>query len=713
MSRKQFLPPDDLKPVYNPRMSDQEMGVVNESLKKFMVEHDSDRDVRWAKYSQALLSQKTNPAFACALFTELQDKERFPLAQLSKIRKYRVCNLTPEESLKALQEIRQVREPWIKDVAFEIGLYLSEKSKNGREQIYFLEERSKEAIVPSEKTQPMIKAIEIAKAFGDQTGMERLQRRLYNLAPRFTPNPPKKDYLRIAHDFRRAREFESARSLFMQVFLDKKEDNDDRINALKGIRQSYKQESKKDEFIRVTRDLTDFTRAFTKKKKAPLATFKAHLDSQLTLVRTLWTAGQTDESLQLLKQIVAKPKKGVNLSEPYWLMARISEEGGDYKQAMKINETALAAEREGTNLWEKLIWQKAWNQRKLKDFPAAIESYKKLIAGAKNSDNGIKYQFWLGKTLKAANLDAEAEAVFEKIVEDDVLGFYGLIAHRELGKKLPPLIAAQAKALEKPDFMNEDEFSIARWLYSVGEVEPLREYLRMALMKNPIYKLKEEDQDRMMNWLAQTGDYSNLFLSVTYIKDKKRILDENPELMFPRPWESEITEAAAMSGVAPELLYAIMRQESAFNQYARSPVDAFGLLQLTLPTAEKTAKEKGVQFASHEDLYQPKLNIPLGASYMKTLLKKFENQMIMSIASYNASEDAVVSWLRNRYHGDPLEFIEDIPYSETMNYIKLVLRNFIFYSRLNSKGDSIAFPEWCLDGLQTLKTSSTTVPVSQ
>jgi soluble lytic murein transglycosylase len=217
----------------------------------------------------------------------------------------------------------------------------------------------------------------------------------------------------------------------------------------------------------------------------------------------------------------------------------------------------------------------------------------------------------------------------------------------------------------------------------------------------------------MLNWLAQTGDYANLFAAAAYIPDKKRILDENPELLFPRPWETEIADAGKQSGVAPELLYAIMRQESAFNPYARSPVDAFGLLQLTLFTAEKIAKERGVALASHEDLYQPKLNIPLGASFMRQLLRKFDNQMVLSIASYNASEDAVLTWLRTRYRGDPLEFIEDIPYSETMIYIKLVLRNFIFYSRLSSKGDSIAFPEWCLEGLQTLKTSSTFEPVSK
>lgn len=712
LSRKQFLPPDDLKPVYSPRMTDAEIKTTTETLRKFLLEHDSDREQKWAKYSLALLNHRSNPTLACQLYTELQGKERFPLAQLSKIKKYSVCNLSAEETLQALQELRSVREPWLRDIALEIGLDLSEKSKNGKEQIYFLEEFSKEAIVPSEKIVPVIRAIDIAKAFSDHATTDRLQKRLYSLAPRYIQNPHRKDFLKVAHDYRRARDFENARSLFMQVFLDKGQDIDDRVNALKGIRQSYKQENKKDEYIRVTRDLAEFTRALTKKKKASLSDFKVHIDAQLTLVRTLWTAGMTDESLQLLKNIVAKSRKGLSMAEPFWLIARISEESGEYKEALKINEVALVKEREGSNLWEKLIWQKAWNLRKLKDFSASIETFQKLITGAKNSENLSKYKFWLAKTLKVAKRDSEAEEVFRDLMKEDVLGFYGLIAHRELGQKLTPLIASQPKPLENPSFMSEDDFSLARWLYSVGEFEALKLYMRMTLQKHPIYKASREDQDRVLNWLAQTGDYTNLFAAVAYIPDKKRILDENPELLFPRPWEIEISEAAQQSGVATELLYALMRQESAFNPYARSPVDAFGLLQLTLFTAEKMAREKGIALASHEDLYQPKINIPLGAGFMRQLLRKFDNQMVISIASYNASEDAVLTWLRTRYHGDPLEFIEDIPYSETMTYIKLVLRNFIFYSRLNSKGAEIAFPEWCLEGLQTLKTSSIESPVS-
>ena len=74
----------------------------------------------------------------------------------------------------------------------------------------------------------------------------------------------------------------------------------------------------------------------------------------------------------------------------------------------------------------------------------------------------------------------------------------------------------------------------------------------------------------------------------------------------------------------------------------------------------------------------------------------------MAVASYNAPEDAVRNWVKQRFHDNPVEFIEDIPYRETRLYVKLVMRNLIFYQSLFSDKD-ISFPEWCLDGLQSFK----------
>nr|HMN70223.1 lytic transglycosylase domain-containing protein [Bdellovibrionales bacterium] len=148
--------------------------------------------------------------------------------------------------------------------------------------------------------------------------------------------------------------------------------------------------------------------------------------------------------------------------------------------------------------------------------------------------------------------------------------------------------------------------------------------------------------------------------------------------------------------VAEELIYAIMRQESAFDPLARSPADAFGLMQILPEVASDIHKTSKVPYAEMEDLYQPNVNISMGAAHLRDLMKRHKGRFILAVAAYNASENAIRGWMKNRFRGDSLEFIEEIPYEETRTYVRLVMRNMIFYSLLNSKSASIEFPAWVL-----------------
>jgi len=187
------------------------------------------------------------------------------------------------------------------------------------------------------------------------------------------------------------------------------------------------------------------------------------------------------------------------------------------------------------------------------------------------------------------------------------------------------------------------------------------------------------------------------------VTERNLILAKHPDMVFPQPFSREVSEAAEKYGVKSELIYAIMRQESAFNPMARSPADAFGLMQLIPRVAKLAAKSSGVPLKENKDLYKPEVNIPLGAAFLKDLWQRYDGQFVLVAASYNASEAAIRSWINTRFFDDPIRFIEDIPYDETQGYVKLVLRNFIFYSRLSSKGEAILFPEWCLANLHEFK----------
>jgi soluble lytic murein transglycosylase len=183
---------------------------------------------------------------------------------------------------------------------------------------------------------------------------------------------------------------------------------------------------------------------------------------------------------------------------------------------------------------------------------------------------------------------------------------------------------------------------------------------------------------------AQSGLYLPLFANFNLLElpMKNQIMKREPELLFPKRFDDLIISESEKANIPKELTFSIIRQESAFNPEARSPADAFGLMQVLPTVAHQIAKKNSLSYVSHNDLFAPELNIAVGTQLLTGLLKKHNNNYIIAIASYNAAEDAVRGWVRSRYTGNTLEFIEDVPYEETKAYIKLVLRNMVFYQRL-------------------------------
>lgn len=138
------------------------------------------------------------------------------------------------------------------------------------------------------------------------------------------------------------------------------------------------------------------------------------------------------------------------------------------------------------------------------------------------------------------------------------------------------------------------------------------------------------------------------------------------------------------------LVYSIIRQESAFNKDAKSFADAYGLMQIIPQRAKKLARKHRIPYRKVEDLYDVAINTGLGSHYLNDLMKLMK-RMPMAIGSYNAGESAMKRWIKARFDGDIEVFIEDIPYKETRKYIKLVLRNYHIYRSLPVQNDKFIY----------------------
>ena len=151
---------------------------------------------------------------------------------------------------------------------------------------------------------------------------------------------------------------------------------------------------------------------------------------------------------------------------------------------------------------------------------------------------------------------------------------------------------------------------------------------------------------------------------------------------YPAPYRQAVLNAAKARQLDPRFILALMRQESVFKPFAKSPAGARGLLQLTMDAAQKYAPRAGFKSLGENQLYQPETSITVGAEYLQHLTQMFPQMLEPVAASYNGGEDNVARWLERAKHKDPGVFTAEVGFDETKGYVQKVMSNYRVYRRL-------------------------------
>ena len=161
------------------------------------------------------------------------------------------------------------------------------------------------------------------------------------------------------------------------------------------------------------------------------------------------------------------------------------------------------------------------------------------------------------------------------------------------------------------------------------------------------------------------------------------------KVAFPQPFQDIVSRESKRTHVPQSLVYAVMREESQFDRDAISSADAYGLMQLIVPTAKTAAKKLGVTADAHT-LIRPSVNVMLGCEVLAKLMVKFDMQPILAIPAYNAGPGRPSRWLRERPDMDFDVWVEAIPILETRTYLKHVLASWATYAWLYERDRSEA-----------------------
>jgi soluble lytic murein transglycosylase-like protein len=323
--------------------------------------------------------------------------------------------------------------------------------------------------------------------------------------------------------------------------------------------------------------------------------------------------------------------------------------------------------------------------------------FKKVVADYPQSERIDSANYWIALTEEKMGNAEAAKVGFEQIITDSPLSYYGLQSALHLKKDLHSLLSAAKEEEEKSprlsgSLLTRQALSLwkLRGLLEAGLIDQAREEAKFLFAYRPAGStLGQEDglATLMIAKLYTEAGYPLAAFAHAYnaISFNKDLLEPNTlAFIFPRNYESEFTAAANVSGVDPFLLYSVAKQESAFIPNALSKADALGLLQLIPGTGQEM--KPGLK---REELFDPGVNTMLGGRYLRKLLDRFQGNIALALAGYNAGPNRAQQWQKLMLEAPAMKsnfdvdiFIDTIPFAETRKYVGSILRNFAWYKLL-------------------------------
>ncbi|WP_437279985.1 transglycosylase SLT domain-containing protein [Sorangium sp. So ce375] len=313
--------------------------------------------------------------------------------------------------------------------------------------------------------------------------------------------------------------------------------------------------------------------------------------------------------------------------------------------------------------------------------------------------------YYLGRAHIETGSPDKGKALLEQVIRDYPLSFYMALAHARLADVDP---AAAQRALSAA--LERDASAPYTELKSPLFAHPaFTRAVELARQGEAKLSRRELDQlgvggktaPREVVWasaflLARTGalpqSYSILRTAMAApaaVELAGEWVDHYPvgrwrgawELAYPRPFAGLVAAETKRSGIPEALAYAIMREESAFDPRVASPAQAFGLMQLIVPTAKRVAKPLGLPWSA-DALRRPEVNIALGCRYLSELRGQFSDNPLLAIPAYNAGGGAPKRWIAERPSQSFDLWVERIPYEETRLYTKRVMTSLAVYELL-------------------------------
>ncbi|MBI3398104.1 MAG: transglycosylase SLT domain-containing protein [Deltaproteobacteria bacterium] len=361
--------------------------------------------------------------------------------------------------------------------------------------------------------------------------------------------------------------------------------------------------------------------------------------------------------------------------EAIYRLAMIAKDEGDGNLAIALLRQLLA-EHTGSFYKDEALWQISWLHYTNRNLEESIKTLKTM----EGSPLRIRSLYWQGKIANMLGKQNEAKNLFKTAADNFPPTYYSAMSKKALEQ-----IGVRTYLLPVT-FPNNTNQTIQPTTDGSLPIKRTQKLLELGLNNLALKELAYIDQrqsslDISLLYRA-AGDFYHSYLIAkgqTYNSLPSSLLYQ---LAFPEGYKETVEKIAAGLKTDPFLIYAIMMQESEFDIQAISKAGAIGLLQIMPATGKIVAQELAHSSFTEDDLFEPAINIHFGAWYIKTLITRFNGNLPLAIAAYNAGPNAVDEWMKKWKGTDMDEFIENIPYQETRKYVEKVLGYYEAYKAI-------------------------------
>jgi soluble lytic murein transglycosylase len=344
----------------------------------------------------------------------------------------------------------------------------------------------------------------------------------------------------------------------------------------------------------------------------------------------------------------------------------------------------------GSNAAGTAYWMLVWNRYRRNDLTGARDWADKALASAPPVpwDYQARLLYWKGR-IAAAQGDGDAgRQAWADLIAKWPSTYYGLVA--QSGGY--PLAAKYAKVASHPEAAADAPPLSAVWkhpaiasalfAYAAGE-DALAESLLQEALVLPLPKDTSRELAALFLVLNEHHLQQRLMANQGPYELVEAPIGNSPawrQAFPPAYWDIVVDEAHAQD-VSPYFILAVMREESRFKVKADSRAGAKGLMQVMPSTALELARKRRINL-SDAALLLPEFNIPIGALYLRDVLRRFDWNPIFAAAAYNAGPGSVMRWAKEWGEIPFDEFVERIPFDETQSYVRRVYSSYVIYRQL-------------------------------